>query len=243
MSGVDLLKGTLTEVTLESKYLGTSEQIVIYTPYRYSPLYSYPVLYVQDGSDYLAMGRLASLLDQFATDKEIPDLIAVFLPVDKAQRSKRYHPNGSMHAAYTRFLAEEVVNYIDRHYSTNPLGSARTLIGDSLGGVVSLFTALTYPNTFGQVASQSGAFDDALCEMVENQAALAHLNVYLEIGLEETAVETSRGDLDLVHGNERMRDILLTKGITLAYRTFEGDHTWGYWQANLPLILRHLYAG
>jgi enterochelin esterase-like enzyme len=32
---------------------------------------------------------------------------------------------------------------------------ARTLIGDSLGGTVSLMTALDYPNMFGNVIMQS----------------------------------------------------------------------------------------
>jgi enterochelin esterase-like enzyme len=232
----------LDERTIHSKHLGTSERILIYTPQRYSPLISYPVLYVQDGDDYLALGRLATLLDQLTQREEIGDLIAVFLPVDKAQRYERYHPEGRHHQAYKRFLAEEVVACVDQHYSTHPLGSARTLLGESLGGVVSLFTALAYPHTFGQVACQSAAMDDRLNRQVEQTDIPASLTVYVEVGTQETAVNTSRGPLNLLAANERLRDLLQQKRVTLTYKTFSGDHTWGYWQANLPHILRAIFG-
>lgn len=241
MVSVDIPKGSIEEVTISSQYLGTQERLMIYTPHRYSPLYSYPVLYVQDGDDYLSLGRLPSLLDKFSDTRETEDAIVVFIPVNKAERTSRYHPEGEMHAAYKRFLAEEVVSFVDLNYSTHPLGHARTLLGESLGGVVSLFTALTYPHTFGQVASQSGAFDPSLCSLVDEWQVDSHLSVYLEIGEQETAIETSRGALDLVAGNQMLRDILAHKKITLRYETFAGDHTWGYWQENLPRILHHLY--
>ncbi|USG67332.1 alpha/beta hydrolase-fold protein [Brevibacillus ruminantium] len=232
----------LEELILASKHLGTQEKFLVYLPERYSPLYSYPVLYVQDGQDYLSMGRLATLLEEMHQAKEIPDLIAVFLPVDKSLRYDRYHPDGGQHQAYLRFLADEVVGAIDSRYSTHPLGSARTLLGESLGGVVSLFTALSYPHTFGQVACQSAAMDDELNRRVREIDLTVPLHIYLEVGLEETAVDTKRGPLNLLQSNESLRDILQTKTVTLAYKTFAGDHTWGYWQANLRRILLGLFG-
>lgn len=232
----------LEEIILDSRHLGTPEKLIVYTPKRYSPLYSYPVLYVQDGDDYLAMGRMATLLDKLIDDKELPDLLAVFLPVDKTKRQSRYHPDGQEHVAYRRFLAEEVVSYIDTHFSTHPLGNGRTLLGESLGGVVSLFTALSYPHTFGQVACQSGAMDAELNQRVADTVFSVPQSFYLEVGTEETAVQSARGMLDLVAANEELRAILQKKMATLVYETFEGDHTWGHWQANLPRMLRTLYG-
>ncbi|MGF9908226.1 alpha/beta hydrolase [Brevibacillus porteri] len=232
----------LEEIILESRHLGTPVKLIVYTPQRYSPLYSYPVLYVQDGEDYLAMGRMASLLDQMNRDKELPDIIAVFLPVEKSKRNDRYHPDGKEHMAYRRFLADEVVSYVDTHFSTHPLGNARTLLGESLGGVVSLFTALNYPHTFGQVACQSIAMDAKLNRLVADADFSVPQTIYMEIGTEETAVSTGRGTLNLLAANEELREILSTKKATLVYETFEGDHTWGYWQHNLPRMLKTLYG-
>lgn len=230
----------LEEIILDSRHLGTPETLIVYTPQRYSPLYSYPVLYVQDGADYLSLGKMATMLDEQIQKKELPDLIAVFLPVEKEKRTSRYHPDGAEHLSYRRFLAEEVVRYIDSHYSTHPLGNGRTLVGASLGGVVSLFTALAYPHTFGQVASQSIAMDPNLNQRVSQTDLSVPLSLYLQIGSDETAVESSRGPLDLVASNEELYAILQTKMVTLAYETFEGDHTWGHWQAHLPRMLQTL---
>lgn len=232
----------LEEIILDSRHLGTPEKLIIFTPQRYSPLYSYPVLYVQDGDDYLAMGRLATLLDQLNENKELPDLIAVFLPVDKNKRHDRYHPDGAEHTAYRRFLAEEVVSYVDTHYSTHPLGNGRTLLGESLGGVVSLFTALAYPHTFGQVACQSIAMDEKLNQQVADTDFAVPQTFYMEIGTEETTVSTGRGTLNLLASNEELREILRKKKATLVYETFEGDHTWRHWQRNLPRMLQALYG-
>lgn len=241
LPSVDAEKGMLHEFTLDSRHLGTRERILVYTPPRYSLLYSYPVLYVQDGDDYLSLGRLASQIDQLLAQKEIIPVIAVFLPVEKEKRHDRYHPEGPEHLMYKRFLSEEVVPYIDSHYGTHPLGNARTLLGESLGGVASLSVALTYPHTFAQVACQSGAFDESQMEVVRESSAVHQLSIYLEIGTEETAVETRRGTLNLLTANEQLRDLLQKKAATLRYETFAGDHTWGYWQANLPRILQHFY--
>ncbi|WP_301169473.1 alpha/beta hydrolase [Brevibacillus nitrificans] len=232
----------LEEIILESRHLGTPEKLIVYTPERYSPLYSYPVLYVQDGDDYLALGRMATLLDSMIREKQLPDVLAVFLPVDKKKRTARYHPDGSEHLAYRRFLADEVVSYMDTHYSTDTLGNARTLIGESLGGVVSLFTALAYPHTFGQIACQSIAMDAELNRRVAETAFEVPLTIYLEIGNQETAVTSSRGPLDLVTANEELREILQMKMATLVFETFEGDHTWGHWQTNIPRMLQALFG-
>ncbi|WP_241254548.1 alpha/beta hydrolase-fold protein [Brevibacillus sp. SYP-B805] len=242
MSSVETEKGTVREILLASRHLGTRERMLIYTPPRYSLLYSYPVLYVQDGDDYLSLGRLATLLDQLIGRREITGVIAVFLPIDKEERASRYHPAGSQHQAYKRYLAEEVVSYVDTHYSTHPLGGARALLGESLGGVVSLFTALTYPHTFGSAASQSGAFDAEQVDYVLHAHGVNQLSLYLEVGEQETAVETARGILDLYAANRNMRDALHKKGATLRFETFAGDHTWKYWQETLPRILRHFYG-
>lgn len=232
----------LEEIILESRHLGTPEKLIVYTPERYSSLYSYPVLYVQDGDDYLALGRMATLLDSMIREKLLPDVLAVFLPVDKNKRTARYHPDGSEHLGYRRFLADEVVSYMDTHYSTDTLGNARTLIGESLGGVVSLFTALAYPHTFGQIACQSIAMDAELNRRVAETAFEVPLTIYLEIGNQETAVTSSRGPLDLVTANEELREILQTKMATLVFETFEGDHTWGHWQTNIPGMLHALFG-
>ncbi|TPG69405.1 esterase family protein [Brevibacillus laterosporus] len=242
MSSPQTPKGSLSEVTLSSQHLGTTETLLIYTPPFYSPLYSYPVLYAQDGRDYLSLGRLPGMLDSMLDKREIQNLIVVFIPVELEKRRSRYHPDGEEFDAYIRFMAEEIVPYMDKNYATEPLSGGRTLIGDSLGGTVSLATAIRYPHTFGNVASQSGALYDSFYTLAENSHSLEQLSLYLEIGTKETAVSTSRGIIDLFTPHQRFVELLQQKKATFHLELSEGDHTWEHWQAHLPQIIRYFYS-
>ena len=46
------------------------------------------------------------------------------------------------------------------------MGYGRALIGDSLGGTVSLLTALQYPHTFGKVIMQSPLVNETVLRAV-----------------------------------------------------------------------------
>ncbi|PNB73562.1 hypothetical protein C1X30_34455, partial [Pseudomonas sp. FW305-BF6] len=76
------------------------------------------------------------------------------------ERFSLYHPSQEGQKKYIRFLAEELLPYLDDHLPLLGLAHSRTLIGDSLGGTVSLQAAFTYPNTFGKVIMQSPFVND-----------------------------------------------------------------------------------
>ena len=96
------------------------------------------------------------MADELYEEQEIENLIIVGVPYKNVKdRREKYHPDGSQHHAYIRFLAQELVPYIDENYPTYQIGMGRALIGDSLAATVSLLTALQYPNTFGKVILHS----------------------------------------------------------------------------------------
>ena len=51
--------------------------------------------------------------------------------------------------AYVRFIAEELVPYIDAHFATSKEASQRFLMGSSMGGLISLYALAKYPKLFG----------------------------------------------------------------------------------------------
>ena len=239
-----LNKGQVIEDSVLSKQMGKEVPLIVYLPFNYSPLYTYPVLYVQDGSDYFSLGKLATTLDTLISNKELQKCIAVGVPVENTrERLLLYHPRGSKHEAYKRFFAEELTTHMDRHYSTNTMSGARAIMGDSLGGTVSLEIALAYPYTFHYCLSQSGAFYENTIERVKAFTYPPELlAIYQVIGLQETAVDTSKGKLNLLELNRQLKEQVEQKGIPLEYREFEGDHTWGYWQQDLPHALRYAFG-
>ena len=48
---------------------------------------------------------------------------------------------------YAKFIVEEVKEYIDKNYNTNP--KINLIGGSSMGGIISFFMALAYPDVLG----------------------------------------------------------------------------------------------
>ncbi|MEH7307945.1 alpha/beta hydrolase [Neobacillus drentensis] len=236
-------KGTIKELTIHSGELGEDIQILVYLPANFSPLYKYSLLIAQDGQDYFQLGRIARLADEFLFQREIENLIIVGVPYkDVEDRRKKYHPSGSQNQQYIRFLAHELVPFLDQEFPTYQMGSTRALIGDSLGGAVSLMTALQYPHTFGKVLLHSPYVDEHVLNAVKNFSEGQLLQLYHVIGKQETEVPTTNGMIkDFLTPNRELSKIISDKPITYFYEEFSGDHTWTYWQPDLRRALKMLF--
>jgi enterochelin esterase-like enzyme len=186
--------GIVKETLLYSKELEEEVMLLIYLPKNYSPLYKYSLIIAQDGQDYFRLGRISRQTEELLSEKEIENVIIVGIPYrDVHDRRDKYHPEGTKQKAYIRFLAHEVVPFLDKEFPTYQMGAGRALIGDSLAGTVSFMTALTYPNTFGKVIMQSPYSDETVLQMVKDFSSPALLSVYHQIGTKETEVKTTDG--------------------------------------------------
>jgi enterochelin esterase-like enzyme len=236
-------KGTIKELTLQSIALCEEMQLLIYLPANYSPLYKYSLLIAQDGQDYFQLGRIGRLADEFLYERAIENLIIVGLPYkDVADRHRKYHPDGEQNQAYIRFLAHELVPFLDREFPTYHMGSTRALIGDSLGATLSLMTCLQYPHTFGKVLLQSPFVNNEVLEMVENFTDSQLVEIYHVIGSLETAVEMTDGNVsDFLNPNRMLSNLISKKLFTYFFEEFNGNHTWTYWQPDLRRALKMLF--
>jgi enterochelin esterase-like enzyme len=236
-------KGTIKELTFQSLELGEDLQLLIYLPANYSPLYKYSLLIAQDGRDYFQLGRISRLADEFLFKKEIENLIIVGVPYkDVKDRRKKYHPDGEQNQQYIRFLAHELVPFLDNEFPTYQMGSTRALIGDSLGATVSLMTAIQYPYTFGKVLLQSPFVDNQVLEMVENFSESQLLEIYHVVGNQETEVQTTDGKVsDFLTPNRRLSKVIGQKSLIYFFEEFNGNHTWTHWQPDLRRALKMLF--
>jgi enterochelin esterase-like enzyme len=228
---------TVVKETLRSGALQEDRPLRIYLPPGYNELLSYPVLYCQDGEQFFNFGRLATALQAGILDGGWEPAIAVGVDVRSAVRSAEYAPEGARHAAYVRFLAEELVPYMEERYAARRSREERIAAGDSLGGTVSLHLALAYPHLFGNVLSLSGAFFEPTRQQLAVAGDLSQLRIHMLIGLDETEVKTERGTFDFVEANRLTKDILRQAGAKLTYEEKPGKHLWGFWQQELPTIL------
>ncbi|TWT04832.1 esterase family protein [Planomicrobium sp. CPCC 101079] len=232
-------RGTVQDLSIYSNELQEEMQLLVYLPSNYSPLYKYTVVIASDGKDYFQLGRVPRVADELLENKEIENIIFVGVPYKSVKdRSRKYEPAGEQHEAYLRFLAHELVPFLDEKYPTYQVGMGRALIGDSLAATVSLAAALKYPNIFGRVILQSPKVSYELLEKVRNFQSANSFTVYHVIGKGETAVKlTSGGTADFLEPNRQLNSLMQQKGFSIFYDEFDGDHTWKHWQPDLKRAL------
>lgn len=240
---MEIPKGTITEHIFKSNELGEDVLLLIYLPANYSPLYKYSLLIAQDGRDYFQLGKIGRLADEYLFEREIENLIIIGIPYkDVADRRRKYHPDGDQQQQYIRFLAHELVPFLDREFPTYHMGSTRALIGDSLGATVSLMTALQYPHSFGKVLLQSPYVNEKVLGMVNNFTETELLEIYHIVGDQETQVQTTNGETsDFLSPNRKLSSLFSGKSFTYFYDEFDGDHTWTYWQPDLKRALKMMF--
>src|SRR5690625_714181 len=139
----------MVEEEIQSIYLNETIMLKIYKPEKFSELYKYHLCIMQDGNDYYQIGRIARLSDELHRSGDIERTIFIGIHyADKADRWKKYHPDGEQQQAYMKFLRHEVLALLDDTLPTYHMSQSRILISESLTGNIDLQTSIHYPHTF-----------------------------------------------------------------------------------------------
>ena len=210
---------------VRSPTLGGTRKVAVYLPPGYEATRRrYPVLYVQDGSEYLRRTDALATAERLVREKKVEPFIIVF--VDPADRMKEYWASD----AFADFMAKELVPHVDGRYRTRPVREARALLGASLGGVISVWTALRHPAVFARVGGQSSAFQIDEERVVARLAGLAEagraehpFRFYFDAGLLEPIYDVNR----------RVRVMLAAKGYPVTYRETPAGHNYTTWRERL----------
>lgn len=231
--------GSIKDLTFYSEALQEELKLYVYVPANYSPLYKYNILIASDGKDYFQLGGITRLADQLIDNYEIENVIIVGVPYKSIEdRRRKYIPTGDQHEAYLRFLAHELVPYLDDEYATSQMGMSRALIGDSMAATVSLLAALKYPSIFGKVIMQSPYVDELILETVAKFEQPDKLSIYHIVGTgEHQVVTTDKSVKDFLTPNRKLHELMLLKGYSSFYDEFNGTHTWKYWKPDLKRAL------
>lgn len=240
-------KGSLTTLNHTSKMLGYDHKILVYLPAEYvAGTTQYPVVYFQDGSDYVSFAKVPTILDNMIASKAIPPLIGVFIvpPTETARnRSTEY----SLNDAYVKFLSTELIPFIDKKYRTTQTSEGRFVIGASFGGLISLYLAFMNPNQFSAVASQSGfiSFRNDTLQTVFKQSRAKPIRIYIDVGTYEKNIggtPTGLFENNFYSAHRRFQKTLNEKEYMHEYREFHDGHSWGRWRNELPYILRWFFV-
>ena len=237
-------KGTVKDVAFFSNSLQEEINLLVYIPANYSPLYQYHLCIASDGRDYFQLGGIARLADQLIDDYDIEQTIFVGVPYrDAKDRARKYIPTGDLFNAYMRFLAHELVPYLDAEFSTNQLASSRVLMGDSMAATASLMGVIHYPNIFGKAIMHSPYVDEHVLTKLEGFDQGDSTFLYHVIGLKEDQVTTLDKQVkDFLTPNRTLHDMILLKKIPTFYDEFDGNHTWTYWKPDLNRALIKIFG-
>jgi enterochelin esterase-like enzyme len=237
----DVPKGTVWPDKLRSENLKEERSVSIYTPPGYDPKSgSYGLLVLFDGQDYRGPMPIPTILDNLVAAKKIRPLVAIL--VDNPSEESR-NRDLECYPPFADFLAKELVPWARQRYrfSAEP---ERTIVGGvSLGGLNAAYCALRYPEVFGNVLSQSGAFSyfPGWDDQEENDTSpfgwlirqfvttrKLPIRFYLEAGLFENDCPEA-----LLAQNRRMRDVLEAKGYSVVYSEFAGGHEFLSWRGSV----------
>lgn len=235
------VQGTIKEYTLNSRELNDQMITLVYTPATFSPFLDYSVLIVQDVKDYIQMGKLTRFADELIENNEIKNIIIVGTHYKSIEdRRNKYHPQGKENEAFIRFLAHELVPWIDNEFPTTALGKDRYIMGDSLAGTVAFMTAVKYPNIFGNVIMHSPYVDNHVLTAAKQHPNPSLLSIYHVVGKDEKVVKISN-NRDFLTPNRKLNAILVEKGFQLFYDEFDGGHSWKYWQPDVKRALQKMF--
>ncbi len=222
--------GRTQRARLESRHLAQARRLILYTPEGHEEE-ALPVVYLQDGTAYYRIARLAAVLEALLRAGEVRPAHLVFIePLDRAAEYC-YNP------AYQAFMTEELLPYVEGALTTT---TERVAMGASLGGLLSATLALHHPETFGAVVAQSGAFLGSPEEMDFYTGKTSWVLEQLEAGRAKEVrwyVETGRLEW-LLDINRRVHGALQSGGYQHAYHERNAGHNWVNWRNGLAAGLR-----
>ncbi len=233
--------GEIRMVLYESKPMGVTRWVWIYTPPNYDKSGAkYPVLYLLHGNGeaqngWVMNGRANIILDNLIADKKAQPMVVV-MPQGHALQGANVGPlvrlTGETNMFSKRFpqdLLQEVMPLVERNYRVYTDADHRAIAGLSMGGGQALSIGLAHPDLFHYVLGFSGAvggpFMNAETEFGQTLSKPEVLNSKLRL------LWVSCGKQDFLYqANRQFVDMLKSKGVKVFFQETEGSHVWSVWR-------------
>ncbi|WP_019424587.1 alpha/beta hydrolase [Paenibacillus sp. OSY-SE] len=237
-------------------------QLFIYLPEGYDESEQrYPVVYLQDSGDLIDPQDSNALqaVRELTAKQELPGII--FVGVASFDRNDEYTPFvspnvfdpermfGGHASTYAAYLANELKPYIDSKYRTLTDHKHTGIMGFSLGGLISFYTGMLYPNVFGRIGSFSGSFwFPGIVEWVQQFSIQdTGQRLYMNVGHAEGSGRTN-GQQWMVPNTKTVYDYLLQHGFTTEHTArqdiYESDyHSFERGVRYVPEALQWLFNG
>ncbi|WP_016991278.1 alpha/beta hydrolase [Flavobacterium sp. ACAM 123] len=199
--------------TIEAPQLNTTKKIWVYLPKHYdNSTKKYSVLYMHDAQNLF--DSKTSYVGEWNVDEKLDSinaqLIVIGIEHGNEKRIEELTPfknekyGGGNADAYLEFIVKTLKPQIDQKFRTKTKKKNTLIMGSSLGGLVSFYAILKYPQVFGKagVFSPSFWFSDKIFDLAENKKKIKS-KIYFMCGDNESE--------DMVADLNKMEYLLNTK--------------------------------
>lgn len=209
------MKGTIIKETIKDR------EILIYIPRDYNlSKEEYPVVYIQDGDEVLKHKN--EFFD--GLEKDNMKFIGVLIPpINRLNEYTPWYSEGLSEKTpeflgegnqYLNFLCDQIKPFIDSKYKTKRESKNTSIIGASLGGLISIYALYNKNNVFGNVVCASGSFwyKDILTFLNDTKVNLKDKRIFMSIGEDEDHCKSKCYDhVHMLDNNLKAYEILKTK--------------------------------
>ncbi len=196
------------KVKIHSKILNENRILNIYLPNGYTKdsIKEYPVIYLLDGSideDFIHILGLVQF-GSFSWINMIPETIVVGISNIDRKRDYTFHtndkklkkefPTAGKSKLFIDFMEKELQPFIDNNYNTNTI---KTLIGQSLGGLLATEVLFKKPNLFDNyiIVSPSLWWDNESLFKFDPKKYTSKKSIFVAVGKEGEIMEREAEDL------------------------------------------------
>lgn len=249
---------------IRSPHLKYPRSVIVYLPpgYELNPATRYPVVYMQDGNNLFDpstafLGRhwgADEVVDQLVTQNQLRPVIMVGI-YNTPHRMDEYSwysfrhqglTEGGHGKAYAQFIVKELKPFIDQHYRTRPERIHTAILGSSMGGLISFYTARKYPDVFGHIGMMSPTlYWDNHHIMEDLHDFPLNFRLWVDIGTEEGRDPQTE---ETVESTQAFAMALQSKGYCIRenlgyYIDWWAGHDEFAWGKRLHLPLRFFFGG
>jgi enterochelin esterase-like enzyme len=160
---------------LEGNEVERQVMVVLPPSYKTNPNKRYPVVYYLHG--FAIDGK------NFYNFMHVPEAVArnaaegnefiVVVPSTLTRMGGSMYSSSVTTGDFRKFIAEDLVGYIDSHYRTIATRGGRGLVGHSMGGYGTWVIGMSYPQVFDSIWAQSACCVSPRTETVESATAMA----------------------------------------------------------------------
>jgi predicted alpha/beta superfamily hydrolase len=201
---------------------------------------SYPVLYMHDGQN--VFDDATSFSGEWGVDECLDTMkkkcIVVAVDHGGTKRMNEYCPYDMDRFGkgegdqYIDFLAMTLKPYIDKHYRTLKSKENTFVAGSSMGGIISMYAVLKYPDIFGGAGVFSPAFwiGPKIFDDIKAKGKEVNAKIYFYAGRQESETMVS----DMQKAFELMGGVSQSKMI-VSIRD-DGKHNEPTWRKEFPIF-------